>query len=111
MMVSLFLIMVVLVVRAVTLPNALEGLSFYLKPDLSKMKEVGIGTTVFAAMGQSFFTLSIGIGALAIFNQCNIVRHICGDYVRINYFSGVFCFWHQSGRRTGACFRNIAKCI
>ena len=69
MMVSLFLIMIVLVVRAVTLPNAMEGLSFYLKPDLSKMKEVGIGTTVFAAMGQSFFTLSIGIGALAIFGS------------------------------------------
>lgn len=69
MMVSLFLIMIVLVVRAVTLPNAMEGLSFYLKPDLSKMKEVGIGTTVFAAMGQSFFTISIGIGALAIFGS------------------------------------------
>ena len=52
-----------------TLPNAMEGLEFYLKPDLSKIKEAGIGTTVFAAMGQSFFTLSIGIGALAIFGS------------------------------------------
>ena len=69
MMVSLFFIMLVLVVRALTLPNAMEGLEFYLKPDLSKIKEAGIGTTVFAAMGQSFFTLSIGIGALAIFGS------------------------------------------
>lgn len=69
MMVSLFFIMIVLVVRSLTLPNAMEGLEFYLKPDLSKMKEAGIGTTVFAAMGQSFFTLSIGIGALAIFGS------------------------------------------
>ena len=69
MMVSLLLIMGMLVVRAVTLPNAMEGLQFYLKPDFSKMKEAGIGTTVFAAMGQSFFTLSIGIGALAIFGS------------------------------------------
>ena len=68
-MVSLFFIMIVLVVRSLTLPNAMEGLEFYLKPDLSKMKEAGIGTTVFAAMGQSFFTLSIGIGALAIFGS------------------------------------------
>ena len=69
MMVSLFFIMLVLVVRALTLPNAMEGLEFYLKPDVSKIKEAGIGTTVFAAMGQSFFTLSIGIGALAIFGS------------------------------------------
>ena len=69
MMVSLFFIMLVLVVRALTLPNAMEGLEFYLKPDLSKIKEAGIGTTVFAAMGQSFFTLSIGIGAMAIFGS------------------------------------------
>ena len=69
MMVSLLLIMGMLVVRAVTLPNAMEGLQFYLKPDFNKMKEAGIGTTVFAAMGQSFFTLSIGIGALAIFGS------------------------------------------
>ena len=69
MMGSLFLIMLVLVVRALTLPNAMEGLEFYLKPDVSKIKEAGIGTTVFAAMGQSFFTLSIGIGALAIFGS------------------------------------------
>ena len=69
MMVSLFFIMVVLMVRSLTLPNAMEGLEFYLKPDLAKMKEAGIGTTIFAAMGQSFFTLSIGIGALAIFGS------------------------------------------
>lgn len=69
MMASLFFIMLVLVVRALTLPNAMQGLEFYLKPDLSKIKEAGIGTTVFAAMGQSFFSLSIGIGALAIFGS------------------------------------------
>lgn len=69
MMVSLLLIMFVLVIRAVSLPNAMEGLEFYLKPDFGKMKEAGIGTTVFAAMGQSFFTLSLGIGALAIFGS------------------------------------------
>ena len=61
--------MIVLVVRAVTLPGAMEGLEFYLKPDLGKIKEAGLGEVVFAAMGQAFFTLSIGIGSLAIFGS------------------------------------------
>ena len=69
MMLSLFFIMIILVVRAVTLPGAMEGLEFYLKPDIAKVQEAGIGEVVFAAMGQSFFTLSIGIGALSIFGS------------------------------------------
>lgn len=69
MMVSLLLIMGMLVIRAVTLPDAMEGLRFYLKPDFNKIKQAGVGEVVFAAMGQSFFTLSIGIGALAIFGS------------------------------------------
>lgn len=69
MMLCLLGIMIVLVVRAVTLPNAVEGLEFYLKPDLAKIEEAGIGEVIFAAMGQSFFTLSIGIGALSIFGS------------------------------------------
>lgn len=68
-MTSLLCLMVVLAVRAVTLPGAANGLAFYLKPDFSKMAENGIGEVVFAAMGQSFFTLSLGIGALAIFGS------------------------------------------
>ena len=69
MMLCLFGIMMVLVVRAVTLPNAMEGLEFYLKPDISKIREAGLGEVIFAAMGQSFFTLSIGIGCLSIFGS------------------------------------------
>lgn len=69
MMMSLFVIMLVLIVRAVTLPNAMDGLEFYLKPDVSKVIEAGLGEVVFAAMGQAFFTLSIGIGSLSIFGS------------------------------------------
>lgn len=69
MMLCLFGIMIVLIVRAVTLPNAAEGLSFYLKPNLAKVKEAGLGEVLYAAMGQSFFTLSIGIGSLSIFGS------------------------------------------
>lgn len=69
LMTSLFALMLILVIRAVTLPGAAEGLSFYLKPDFRKMAQYGMGEVIFAAMGQSFFTLSIGIGALAIFGS------------------------------------------
>lgn len=69
MMLSLFFIMLILVVRAVTLPGAMEGIKFYLKPDFTKIQEAGLGEVVFAAMGQAFFTLSIGIGSLAIFGS------------------------------------------
>ncbi len=69
MMSCLFIVMLVLVVRVFTLPNAMEGLKFYLVPDFHKMIENGIGNAVFAAMGQAFFTLSLGIGSLAIFGS------------------------------------------
>lgn len=69
MMSSLFVIMLVLVIRAVTLPNAIEGLKFYLIPDFGRMMEAGIFEVIFAAMSQAFFTLSIGIGSLAIFGS------------------------------------------
>ncbi len=69
MMVALLGLMLVLAVRSVTLPGAMEGLKFYLYPDFGKMVEHGVGDVIFAAMGQAFFTLSLGIGALAIFGS------------------------------------------
>ena len=69
MMIALLVIMVVLAVRAVTLPGASEGLSFYLKPSLDGIKEHGFFTVVYGAMGQAFFTLSLGIGSMAIFGS------------------------------------------
>ncbi len=69
MMSGLFLLLFVLVVRAVTLPGAEQGLAFYLLPDPSAMKAIGFWKCVYAAMGQAFFTLSIGIGSMAIFGS------------------------------------------
>ena len=69
MMLLLLVLMIVLAVRSVTLPNAAEGLKFYLFPDFSKLNEYGLVDTIFAAMGQAFFTLSLGIGAIAIFGS------------------------------------------
>ncbi|MGR6835871.1 sodium-dependent transporter [Syntrophomonas erecta] len=69
MMSSLFVIMIALVIRAVTLPNAMEGLSFYLLPNFDSIAEHGLWTIIYAAMGQAFFTLSIGMGSMAIFGS------------------------------------------
>lgn len=69
MMVALFVLMIGLAVYSCTLSNAAEGLKFYLIPNLDSIKEHGIGTVVSAAMGQSFFTLSIGLGSIAIFGS------------------------------------------
>lgn len=69
MMVMLLVLMIILAVRSVMLEGSGEGLSFYLLPDFSKVREAGLKEVVFAAMGQSFFTLSLGIGAIAVFGS------------------------------------------
>ena len=69
MMVCLIVLMVILAVNSVMLEGGSAGLEFYLKPDFSKVAEAGISEVIFAALGQAFFTLSIGIGALAIFGS------------------------------------------
>lgn len=69
MMLLLLGLMIVLAIHSVMLPGAEEGIAFYLFPDFGKVKEYGITEVVFAAMGQSFFTLSLGIGAIAIFGS------------------------------------------
>lgn len=69
MMVCLMILMVVIAVNSCLLPGGGEGLKFYLLPDFSRMQEAGIFNALYAALGQSFFTLSIGIGALAIFGS------------------------------------------
>ena len=84
MMVLLLFIIVILAVRGMTLEGAAEGLKFYLLPDLGRMKEVGIFETVTAAMNQAFFTLSLGIGAMAIFGSyIDKKRTLLGESVNI----------------------------
>jgi len=68
-MIALLVLMICLAVYACTLSNAAEGLKFYLIPNLNGVKEHGLWTVISAAMGQSFFTLSIGIGSIAIFGS------------------------------------------
>ena len=84
MMGSLFVILIILCIRSVTLPGAADGAAFYLIPDFSKIKEYGWFDVIFAAMGQAFFTLSLGIGAMAIFGSYIAKDHtLTGESIRI----------------------------
>ena len=84
MMVALLLLIVVLAIRSMTLKGASEGLEFYLKPDFGKMKEYGVLNTLVVAMNQSFFTMSLGIGAMLIFGSYMSTDHtLLGEAGRI----------------------------
>ena len=118
MMSCLLIVMLVLVVRSVTLPGASAGLRFYLMPDFGKMVEQGISTVVFAAMGQAFFTLSLGIGAMAIFGSyIGKDRSLTGESVNITLldtfvalmagliiFPACFAFGTDPGQGPGLVF-------
>ena len=69
MMILLLVIMVILAGHSMFLKDGAEGLAFYLKPDFGRMKEAGIVNVITAAMNQAFFTLSLGIGSMAIFGS------------------------------------------
>ena len=77
---ALFLLMVVLAVHSATMDGASEGLSFYLVPDFSKIN----GSVIVGAMNQAFFTLSIGIGSMAIFGSyIGRERSLMGESVNV----------------------------
>lgn len=65
MMPGLFLLLLVLILRAVTLDGAMKGIEFYLKPDFSKVT----GGTILSAMGQAFFSLSLGMGCMITYGS------------------------------------------
>lgn len=85
MMLSLLAIMVILAINSITLPGAGEGLKFYLFPDFAKFKEHGVINVLVAAMNQAFFTLSIGMGSMAIFGSyIEKDRALMGEAVRVS---------------------------
>lgn len=93
MMVSLLVLMVVLAVNSVTMEGSKPGLEFYLKPDFGRIKEAGIGEVIFAALGQAFFTLSIGIGALAIFGSyIGKQRRLTGEAISVTLLDTMVAF-------------------
>ena len=84
MMIALLAIMIILAVNSFFMSGAKEGLQFYLIPDFARMKETGIINTLVSAMNQAFFTLSLGIGAMAIFGSYIGKEHtLLGESLRI----------------------------
>ena len=69
MMVALLLIMIVLAINSCFTPGGNKGLEFYLMPSIDRLVEVGVGQAIVAAMNQAFFTLSLGIGSMALFGS------------------------------------------
>lgn len=69
LMISLFVLMIALALKAATLPGAAEGLSYYLKPDWGPFLK-NPTKVIYEALGQAFFTLSLGVGSMTI----------CGSY-------------------------------
>lgn len=84
MMLALLAITVTLAVNSIFTEGGKDGLIFYLKPNFARMKEVGISNVVVSAMNQSFFTLSIGIGSMAIFGSyLDKQRALLGEAVNV----------------------------
>ncbi|MCD8141437.1 MAG: sodium-dependent transporter [Planctomycetaceae bacterium] len=75
MMSGLFILLITLATRSATLDGADAGLRFYLLPDFDRLYDSGLWTSIYATLGQAFFTLSLGIGSMAIF----------GSYIPKNY--------------------------
>lgn len=84
MMLALLALIVVLAINSIFLKGGGEGLKFYLLPDINKLVDNGIITVIVAAMNQAFFTLSLGIGSMAIFGSyIGKERSLAGESVRI----------------------------
>lgn len=69
MMIALLGIMVLLAIYSIFVIDGKEGLAFYLVPNVENIKQVGLVNVIVGAMNQAFFTLSLGIGAMAIFGS------------------------------------------
>ena len=85
MMMALIVLIWVLAFHSMTLVGGSKGLSFYLIPDFRRMAEIGVGNVIVGAMNQAFFTLSLGIGAMAIFGSYIDKEHaLMGEAVRVS---------------------------
>ena len=84
MMIALLIIMVVLAINSIFLDGSDKGLYFYLVPDFNRIKEIGLVNVIVAAMNQAFFTLSIGMGSMAIFGSyLGKDRSLLGESINI----------------------------
>lgn len=93
MMSALIIIMIVLAVHSMLVPGGASGLEFYLKPDIARAKQAGLFNVIVSAMNQAFFTLSIGMGSMAIFGSyIGDDRSLMGESVTIAALDTVVAF-------------------
>ena len=84
MMIALLVIMAVLAMNSIFLKGASKGLYFYLVPDFQQIKNIGLINVLVAAMNQAFFTLSVGMGGMAIFGSyVGKDRSLMGESIHI----------------------------
>jgi len=84
MMIALLVIMVALAINSIMTPGGAEGLKFYLVPDFGRLAENGVVDVMVGAMNQAFFTLSLGIGSMAIFGSyIGKERALMGEAVNV----------------------------
>lgn len=84
MMLALLGIMVILAINSFFMPGGEQGIAFYLMPNFEDVQKIGIGTIIVNAMNQAFFTLSLGIGAMAIFGSyIGKERTLLGESVNV----------------------------
>lgn len=77
-------VMILLVIKSLSLEGAMKGVEFYLVPNFDALKENGIFNAIYGAMGQAFFTLSIGMGGMAIFGSyIGKERSLTGEGLRV----------------------------
>ena len=100
MMLLLFALLIFMALRSFTLPGFSEGISYYLMPNIDNISKYGIMEVLWAAMGQSFFTLSVGQGSILIFGSYMDKQHtlvteatcICGLDTTVALLSGFIIF-------------------
>ena len=93
MMSALLCLLVVLAIHSCTLEGAKEGLRFYLLPSWEHFMEVGPVKVIVAAMNQAFFTLSLGIGSMAIFGSyLDKERTLLGEAVNVGLLDTFVAF-------------------
>lgn len=114
LMPALFIILLILVARSLTLDGAAEGLGFYLKPDFSKLS----GEAILVALGQAFFSLSLGMGAMITYGSylskkenipssavsVSLVDTLVALLAGAAIFPAVFAFGFEPGQGAGLVF-------
>ena len=93
MMIALLVIMIILAINSIFLPGASEGLKFYLVPNVDTFMKTGPINVIVAAMNQAFFTLSLGIGSMAIFGSyIGKDRALMGESINVAFLDTFVAF-------------------